>query len=86
MDVKKFIRELPKNDEGLYLLNMFDNSILHDSLLESSVRCGAPGNEPKPKKVRFVKSQNPWNGITFFTDKMYILPRRFLPQLKLLGF
>jgi len=83
MDIKKFIRELPKNDEGLYLLNMFDNSILHDSLLESSVRCGSPGNEPKPLKVRFVKSQNPWNGITFFTDKMLHLASKVSSTVKI---
>ena len=70
MDVEKLISNLEKDDAGHHILNMFDNSILHDSFLESSVRCGSPGNEPKPLKVRYVKEQNPWSGITYFTDKV----------------
>tara|TARA_R100000664_G_scaffold17057_1_gene25940 strand:- start:12154 stop:13071 length:918 start_codon:yes stop_codon:yes gene_type:complete len=66
--------EIEKNKEGYYVLNMFDNSILHDSFLESALRCGVSGDEryeKKPEKVRYVKNKNPWNGVTVFTDKMF---------------
>jgi hypothetical protein len=70
MDAERFIKNLQTDEKGHVVLNMFDNSILHDSFLQSCVRCGSPGNEPKPKNVRFVKNMNPWGGITYFTDKM----------------
>ena len=74
--VEDFINSLQKNEEGHTVLNMFDNSILHDSFLESAQRCSAPGHESKPEKVRFVQQQNPWPGITYFTDKaLHLAPQ-----------
>ena len=69
-DIEKFISNLQRDSEGRVILNMFDNSILHDSFLESALRCSAPIYERKPKNVRFVNGQDPWNGITYFTDKV----------------
>ena len=69
IEVEDFINSLQKDEEGHTILNMFDNSILHDSFLQSAQRCSAPGRESKPENVRFVQQQNPWTGITYFTDK-----------------
>ena len=55
INVEDFIDSLQKDDEGHIVLNMFDNSILHDSFLQSAQRCSAPGHESKPEKVRFVQ-------------------------------
>ena len=66
--------KIQKNKDDHYVLNMFDNSILHDSFLQSALRCGVSGDEKfekKPEKVRYVKNRNPWNGVTIFTDKMF---------------
>ena len=70
MNVKEFIKNLHTDSDGHVVLNMFDNSILHDSFLESALRCSAPVFERKPKNVRYVQKQNPWPGVTVFTDKM----------------
>ena len=64
-----FFTNLKKDDEGHVVLNMFDNTILNDSFLASALKCSAPGYEIMPEKVRFVKDKNPWEGITYFTDK-----------------
>tara|TARA_A100001515_G_scaffold42632_1_gene33649 strand:+ start:6608 stop:7531 length:924 start_codon:yes stop_codon:yes gene_type:complete len=69
-DVEEFIKSIQRDDEGHVLLNMVDNSILHDSFLESALRCSAPLYEKKPDNVRYVKNQIKWSGITVFTDKM----------------
>ena len=69
-DVEEFIKSIQRDDDGHVLLNMVDNSILHDSFLESALRCSAPLYEKKPDNVRYVKNQTKWNGITVFTDKM----------------
>ena len=69
-DVEEFIKSIQRDDEGHVLLNMVDNSILHDSFLESALRCSAPLYEKKPDNVRYVKNQTKWSGITVFTDKM----------------
>jgi len=69
-DIEEFIKNIQKDDEGHVLMNMVDNSILHDSFLESALRCSAPLYEKKPDNVRYVKNQTKWNGITVFTDKM----------------
>jgi len=69
-DIEKFIKNIQKDDEGHVLMNMVDNSILHDSFLESALRCSAPLYEKKPDNVRYVKNQTKWDGITVFTDKM----------------
>ena len=69
-DVEEFIKNIQKDDEGHVLMNMVDNSILHDSFLESALRCSAPLYEKKPDNVRYVKNQTKWDGITVFTDKM----------------
>ena len=69
-DIEEFIKNIQRNDEGHVLMNMVDNSILHDSFLESALRCSAPLYEKKPDNVRYVKNQTKWNGITVFTDKM----------------
>mgnify|MGYP003626682341 FL=1 len=68
-NLESFFNNLERDDEGHVVLNMFDNTILHDSFLASALRCSAPGYEIMPEKVRFTKEQNPWNGITYFTDK-----------------
>ena len=69
-DIEEFIKNIQRNDEGHVLMNMVDNSILHDSFLESALRCSAPLYEKKPDNVRYVKNQTKWDGITIFTDKM----------------
>ena len=69
-DIEEFIKNIQRDDEGHVLMNMVDNSILHDSFLESALRCSAPLYEKKPDNVRYVKNQTKWNGITVFTDKM----------------
>ena len=69
-DIEEFIKNIQKDDEGHSLMNMVDNSILHDSFLESALRCSAPLYEKKPDNVRYVKNQTKWDGITVFTDKM----------------
>ena len=69
-DIEEFIKNIQKDDEGHVLMNMVDNSILHDSFLESALRCSAPLYEKKPDNVRYVKNQTKWDGITIFTDKM----------------
>lgn len=69
-DIEEFIKNIQRDDEGHVLMNMIDNSILHDSFLESALRCSAPLYEKKPDNVRYVKNQIKWDGITVFTDKM----------------
>jgi hypothetical protein len=69
-DIEEFIKNIQRDDEGHVLMNMVDNSILHDSFLESALRCSAPLYEKKPDNVRYVKNQTKWDGITVFTDKM----------------
>ena len=69
-NIEEFIKNIQKDDEGHVLMNMVDNSILHDSFLESALRCSAPLYEKKPDNVRYVKNQTKWDGITVFTDKM----------------
>ncbi len=69
-DIEEFIKNIQRDGEGHVLMNMVDNSILHDSFLESALRCSAPLYEKKPDNVRYVKNQTKWNGITVFTDKM----------------
>ena len=81
-NVDEFINNLAKDKEGHTILNMFDNSILHTSFLESALRCSAPGRERKPETVRYVKNQNPWNGITVFTDKVFHLARQVDSKIK----
>lgn len=80
--VENFINSLQKDDKGHTVLNMFDNSILHNSFLESAQRCGAPGRESKPKNVRYLKEQNPWTGITVYTDKVFHLALQTNSTLK----
>ena len=82
IEVEEFVKNLQKDEEGHTVLNMFDNSILHSSFLESAQRCGAPGRESKPKNVRYVKEQNPWTGITLFTDKVFHLAPQVNSTLK----
>ena len=69
-NTEKFINNLQKDSDGHVVLNMLDYSILHDSFLESALRCSAPEHEHKPELVRYVKGKDPWDGITIFTDKM----------------
>ena len=85
IDIEKFIDNLQRDSEGHIVLNMFDNSILHDSFLESALRCSAPIYERKPKNVRFVRAQNPWHGITYFTDKVSLLPKIGYDKVDLFG-
>jgi len=80
--VDDFVKSLQKDEEGHTVMNMFDNSILHNSFLESAQRCSAPGKESKPKRVRYIKEQNPWNGITVFTDKVFHLAPQVNSTLK----
>ena len=69
-NIEEFINNIQRDDENHVLMNMVDNSILHDSFLESALRCSAPLYEKKPDNVRYVKNQTKWDGITIFTDKM----------------
>ena len=69
-NIEEFIKNIQKDDDDHVLMNMVDNSILHDSFLESALRCSAPLYEKKPDNVRYVKNQTKWDGITVFTDKM----------------
>mgnify|MGYP003635674568 FL=1 len=69
-NIEQFINNLQKDSNGHVVLNMLDYSILHDSFLESALRCSAPEHEHKPEIVRYVKDKDPWDGITIFTDKM----------------
>mgnify|MGYP003631052764 FL=1 len=76
MNIEQFINNLQKDEQGYVILNMFDNSILHESFLESALRCSAPDFERKPKKIRYIKNQVSWPGITVFTDKTFHLAPR----------
>ena len=52
-------------------INRIDQTALEYSFLASALACGNPkGPWPKPKLVEYVRDQNPWKGITYFTDKM----------------
>ena len=82
MQVHKFIENLQKDNEGHILLNLIDNSILHNSYLESALRCSAPGFEKKPQLVRYVKGQSKWDGITIFTDKTFHLVNHVESKIK----
>jgi hypothetical protein len=82
IDIEKFINDLQRDPEGHVILNMWDNSILHDSFLESALRCSAPKFERKPRKIRFVQKQNPWQGITVFTDKVLHLASHIQSAIK----
>ena len=82
-DIDSFINDLQRDTEGHVILNMFDNSILHNSFLESLLRCGAPKFERKPEKVRYVQKQDPWPGITIFTDKMLHLAPHMTSKIKI---
>ena len=66
-NIEQFINNLQKDSNGHVVLNMLDYSILHDSFLESALRCSAPEHEHKPEIVRYVKGKDPWGGITIFT-------------------
>ena len=84
-DVKNlefFFDNLKKDEEGHVVLNMFDNTILNDSFLASALKCSAPGYEIAPEKVRYVKKQNPWDGITYFTDKTLHLASQIKSTVK----
>ena len=72
-NIEEFVNNIQRDEEGHVVLNMFDNSILHDSFLESALRCSAPNFEHKPEEVRYVKNQTDWPGITIFTDKTFHL-------------
>ena len=67
--LENFLNNLQRDESNHIILNMFDDTILHDSYLESNMRCSSPGLEHKPEIIRYVKSQNNWDGITVFTDK-----------------
>jgi len=69
-NVESFLSNLETDEEGHVVLNMVDNSILHDSFLESALRCSAPIYERKPELIRYVKNLKEWDGISVFTDKM----------------
>jgi len=81
--LEDFFDNLARDEEEHVVLNMFDNSILHDSFLESACRCSAPGHEPKPEHVRFVQQKNPWEGITYFTDKVLHLAPQVESTIKI---
>jgi hypothetical protein len=52
-------------------INRFDVTALYDSFVESAMACPAPeGPWRKPKLVEYVRNQEEWDGITYFTDKM----------------
>ena len=82
MNIEKFINNLQKDEEGHFLMNMIDNTILHGSYLESSLRCSAPGLERKPEMVRYVNGQANWPGITVFTDKTFHLVQQINTPVK----
>lgn len=60
------------------VINRFDRTAIHYSFLASALAAGNPnGPWPKPKLVEYVRDQNPFRGITYFTDKML----RFVNQV-----
>ena len=60
------------------VINRFDRTAIHYSFLASALAAGNPnGPWPKPKLVEYVRDQNPFRGITYFTDKML----RFVSQV-----
>ena len=81
--MKNIIDSLQRDEDGHVILNMFDNTILHTSFLESNLRCSAPLHERKPKKVRYVNNKNNWPGITIFTDKMLHLASQVNSAVKI---
>lgn len=81
--IDEFIKNIQKDNEGHVILNLIDNSILHDSYLESALRCSAPGFEKKPQQVRYVKLQKKWGGITVFTDKTFHLAPQIESPVKI---
>lgn len=77
-NIKQIIDKIEKDNQGRHIVNMFDNTFLADSFLEASLRCGnremKTGESPrKPELVKYVMQQNPWSGITYFTDKTFHL-------------
>lgn len=78
-------------------INRIDQTALQYSFLASALACGNPkGPWPKPKLVDYVRNENIFSGITYFTDKMLHLapnitsdvkvaflcePKSFMPQI-----
>ena len=73
-DVADIIKGLKKKD-GKTVINMFDNSILADSYVQSIIRCGdrrdKATDDISPETVCYVKGHENWDGITYFTDKTF---------------
>tara|TARA_R110000824_G_scaffold121208_14_gene277210 strand:+ start:1778 stop:2659 length:882 start_codon:yes stop_codon:yes gene_type:complete len=79
------------------IVNRFDMTALSETFAMSAMINASPeGPWVKPEYVSYVKNQNPWNGITYFTDKCLHLayevksdikvaillePREFMPSI-----
>ena len=52
-------------------INLVDKTLIgNDSLVAASAKCGTgEDNYRGPKLVEYVRNQDPWDGISFFTDK-----------------
>ena len=52
-------------------INLVDETLIgNDSLVAASAKCGTgEDNYRDPKLVEYVRNQDPWDGISFFTDK-----------------
>tara|TARA_R110000824_G_scaffold9783_4_gene43262 strand:+ start:1174 stop:2043 length:870 start_codon:yes stop_codon:yes gene_type:complete len=52
-------------------INLVDETLIgNDSLVAASAKCGTgEDNYRHPKLVEYVRNQNPWDGISYFTDK-----------------
>ncbi len=87
-NIKQIIDKIEKDNHGRHIVNMFDDTFLAESFLEASLRCGdqnmKTGESPrKPELVKYVMQQNPWNGITYFTDKTFHLAPRIESDIKI---
>ena len=64
-------------------INRFDLTAMQDTFLASGLACGFPdGPWPEPELVSYVRNQNPWRGITYFTDKLLHLAPQIDSDIK----
>lgn len=53
------------------VINRIDRTAMQDTFLASALAAGNPkGPWPEPELVEYVRDQEYWDGITYFTDKM----------------
>ena len=52
------------------IINRFDHTAIYETFAKSGLMHGNPnGPFPEPKYVKYVRDQQNWDGITYFTDK-----------------